>query len=178
MISKSLQKIALVALMATMSTAVMAQMPEKRPSPNSFSNLKFEDNYVKVTYCQPQKKGRDIFGALVPYGEVWRTGANESTEITITKDLKMGGQSIKAGTYALFTIPNKDKWTVILNTDLGQWGAYSYKEEKDLVRFDVPAQAADQVVEAFTIQFGEKTKKTEMILQWDKTKVSVPIEFM
>ena len=90
----------------------------------------------------------------------------------------MGGKSIKAGTYALFTIPNKDKWTIILNTDLGQWGNYSYKEEKDLVRFDVPAKATDEVVEAFTIKFGEKTKQTEMILQWDKTQVSVPIEFM
>jgi hypothetical protein len=178
MIPKSLLKISLVAIIAALGTTVLAQMPGTRPSPSAFSNLKFEDNYVKVTYCQPQKKGRDVFGGLVPYGAVWRTGANEATEITVTKDLKMGGKSIKAGTYALFAIPNKDQWTIILNTELGQWGAYSHKAEKDLVRFDVPAKTTDQTVEAFTIKFGEKTKQTEMILQWDMTQVSIPIEFM
>ncbi len=167
----------MVTVIAAFSSMAVAQM-EKRPSPNSFSNLKFEDSYVKVTYCQPQKKGRDVFGGLVPYGEIWRTGANEATEITLTKDVKMGGSSVKAGTYALFTIPNKDNWTIILNTGLGQWGAYSYKQEQDLVRFDVPAQETDEVAEAFTIKFGEKTKETKMILKWDKTSVSIPIEFM
>ena len=175
---KSLLKISVVVAMAAIATTAMAQMPGPRASPSAFSNLKFEDSYVKITYCQPQKKGRDVFGGLVPYGKVWRTGANEAPEITLTKDLKLGGQDVKAGTYAFFTIPNKDKWTIILNTDLGQWGAFSYKQEKDLVRFEVSATESSEVVEAFTIKFGEKTKKSEMILQWDKTMVSIPIEFM
>jgi hypothetical protein len=85
-----------------------------------------ETKNVKVTYGQPSKKGRVIFGDLVPYGEVWRTGANEATEITFSSDVVISGKTIKAGTYTLFTIPQKNTWTIILNSELKQWGSYGY----------------------------------------------------
>ncbi|MEQ9413416.1 MAG: DUF2911 domain-containing protein, partial [Cyclobacteriaceae bacterium] len=94
---------------------------EQRTSPLSITTSRYKDTYVKIVYSQPQKKGRAIFGKLVPYGKVWRTGANEATEITITGDILVDGKELKAGTYSIFTIPNENTWTVIFNTDLGLW---------------------------------------------------------
>jgi hypothetical protein len=149
-----------------------------RPSPLEMVTMKYEDIYVKITYCRPHKRGRKIFGDLLPFGEVWRTGANEATEITITGSVKFEGQLIKPGTYTLFTIPNKDHWTIILNSELGQWGAYNYNSKQDIVRFDVPVSTTTEVYEPFTIAFEQKAQSAELVLMWDQTKVSIPIEFM
>jgi len=160
-------------------TVVSAQDALKpRPSPMAVATIKYEDTYVKVVYGRPHKKKREIFGELVPYGEVWRTGANEATEITLTNDVQLGGEKVDAGTYTLFTIPGKDKWTVILNSQLGQWGAYRHDPDYDVVKFDVPATSIDTEYEPFTIVFDEGAKKSNMNLIWDKTKVVVPIEFI
>ncbi|MFM7839981.1 MAG: DUF2911 domain-containing protein [Chitinophagaceae bacterium] len=128
---------------------------------------------VKVSYGQPSKKGREIFGALVPYGEVWRTGANEATEITFSKDTKFGGQSVKAGTYSLFTIPGEKEWTIILNSELKQWGAYEYSKikAKDVLQVKVPVQKAAAVVEKLTITLAD----SKMTISWDTTQVEVKI---
>lgn len=100
--------------------------PQVRNSPIVIANLKTtENNYVKCTYGQPLKKGREIFGNLVPYGKLWRTGANEATEITFTTNIQIGETQLPAGTYTLFTVPNKEKWTIILNSELGQWGDFA-----------------------------------------------------
>ncbi|MCU0390821.1 MAG: DUF2911 domain-containing protein [Thermoflexibacter sp.] len=137
----------------------------------------FDKNGLKVhvDYCQPSKKGREIFGGLEPYGEVWRTGANEATEIEFSKDVTIAGSALKAGRYALFSIPNQDKWTIIFNNELGMWGAFNYKKENDVLRVDVPVVPRTDVLEKFTISFQEAESGADMSLEWDKTKVIVPI---
>jgi len=133
-----------------------------------------EDNkpVVKVVYSRPAKRERVIFGELVPFGKVWRTGANEATEVKFFKDVTFGGKKVKAGTYSLFTIPEKEEWTIILNSDTDVWGAYSYNEKNDVVRFKVKTAKTDQTVEYFTITFAEEN----MVLAWDNTKVEISIE--
>lgn len=133
-----------------------------------------EGKDVKVAYGQPSKKGRVIFGGLEPYGKVWRTGANEATEITFTKDATFGGKSIKAGTYTLFTIPGETEWTVILNPELKQFGAFGYDKikDKDALRVTVPAKKLNDVVEKLTLRF---TPANALIIEWDQTQVEVPI---
>lgn len=140
----------------------------------------YKNTYLKITYGQPQKNNRDIFGALVPYDQVWRTGANEATEITITNDIVINGHSLKAGTYSLFTIPGQEKWTIILNSDLGMWGAYNYNPKTDVLRFDVPSKPIPEnvVFEPFTIRVDQKTDTAELFLLWDKTQVSFLIQFI
>lgn len=149
-----------------------------RPSPLSIINIRFRDNYVKITYSQPQKNNREIFGGLVPYGKVWRTGANEATEITTTRDIQLESIVLKAGTYSIFTIPEKEKWTVIINTDVGLWGAYNYNEQKDLWRFEVPVQATETIYEPFTMIFDHRNEVADLLIMWDRTKVSIPIKFI
>lgn len=165
-------------LVSTITFQAIAQEAIKpRLSPTAIVTMKYEDTYVKITYCQPHKNEREIFGGLVPYGEVWRTGANEATEITITEDIKFGGEKLKAGTYSIFTIPGEKEWTVILNSGKGLWGAYNYDPEKDVLRVKGKVSQTEEVWEAFTISFEQMKKKTDMVMQWDKTRVSLPIEF-
>lgn len=163
-----------------LSNDLLAQEPvQPRPSPLEMVTMKYEDTYVKITYCRPHKKGREIFGQLVPYGQVWRTGANEATEITITKPLKIGGQNLEEGTYSIFSIPKESKWTIIINKDLGEWGAFRYNEEHDKLRLEAEAEQIDEIYEPFTIEFEQSgLKKTNLLLIWDKTKVVIPIEFL
>ena len=149
-----------------------------RKSPISISSVKYEGTYIKVVYGQPYRKDRTIFGEWEPYGEVWRTGANEATEITFTDAVFMANHVVEAGTYALFTIPNEDRWTIILNNNLGQWGAFDYDESFDYLRFDVPTQSIDPPQEAFTIDFSEPYRSETMLsLAWDVVKVEIPIRF-
>jgi hypothetical protein len=149
-----------------------------RPSPLEMVTMKYKDTYIKITYGRPHKRGRNIFGDLLPYGEVWRTGANEATEITITGSVKIGDKLIKPGTYTLFSIPDKNNWTIILNSDLGQWGAYNYNAKMDVVRFEAPVSPTTEVYEPFTIEFQQKAQSAELVMMWDRTKVTIPIEFM
>ncbi len=142
---------------------------QNRKSPHETVN----SGNVSVTYGRPAKKGRDIFGSLVPYGKVWRAGADEATEITFKKDGSLGGQAVKAGTYTLFVIPNATEWTIILNSQLKQWGAYEYDKhkDKDVLKINVPVGKTSGAVENFTIKFdGGK-----LIMEWDTTQVAVPV---
>ena len=153
--------------------------PQRRKSPIAIATVKHGDTYVKIVYGQPYKRGRDIFGGLEPYGEVWRTGANEATEITTTSEILFAGKQLDPGTYTLFTIPERKEWTIILNTVLGQWGAFDYDESADLFRVQVPSYSTNQVTEAFTIQFGEVVDdSTSIIMRWDTTEVRIPVTFM
>jgi hypothetical protein len=148
--------------------------------PDNFAHDRKEGEkaIVRVTYSRPQKGGREIFGKLIPYGKVWRTGANEATEIKVYRDIELAGEKVKAGTYSLFTIPGEKQWTIILNSDLDYWGAYSYKAENDVVRVTAPVTKANNAVENFTIQFNQKGEKGgEMKLAWDKTVVAVPFTY-
>jgi len=131
---------------------------------------------VRVIYSRPQLKGRSL-ADLAPAGKVWRTGANEATEITFYEDAKVGGQDVKAGTYALFTIPGQANWTIILNNQLNQWGAYSYDESADTARIEAKASQASESLEAFSIAFKEVDGGVHMVMGWGTTRVAVPITF-
>jgi hypothetical protein len=168
----------LVYLIFTTMPAKAQESFKPRPSPLAIASARYQDHYIKITYSQPQKKSREIFGSLVPFGKVWRTGANEATEITTIKDIMMGDIILKAGTYSLFTIPEKDKWTIIINSDLGLWGAYNYNPRKDIYRFDVPVRSADTDYEAFTISFDQRNEVADLLMWWDKVKVSIPVKFI
>ncbi len=127
---------------------------------------------LTVNYGSPSVKGRKLWGELVPYGEVWRTGANEATSITLSKDMKIQGKDLPAGKYGLFTIPAEDgKWTVIFNSQANQWGAYDYKADKDVLRVNATAETRAEVSE--TMDFVMENGK--LVLRWDK--LGLPIEF-
>ena len=135
---------------------------------------------VRITYSRPAKKEREVFGTkIVTYGEVWRLGANESSEIKFYQDVTIQGKKVKAGTYSLFAIPTATEWTIILNKDLDFWGAYSYNKDNDVLRVNVPTKKTDEVVENFSIQCikGSNDKETTMKMAWDMTLVEVPISF-
>jgi Protein of unknown function (DUF2911) len=133
---------------------------------------------VRVTYSRPAKKGREVFGKLIPFNEVWRAGANEATEIKFYKDATIEGKAVKAGTYSLFIIPTATEWTLILNTDLDYWGAYSYTIANDVLRINVPVKKSDAVIENFSIQLTKGSDKQAILkFGWDATLVEVPISF-
>ncbi|GGI26698.1 DUF2911 domain-containing protein [Pedobacter mendelii] len=132
---------------------------------------------IKVVYSRPQKKGRDIFGVLEQYGKVWRFGANESTEIRFYQKVIIGGKKIKAGTYSIFAIPNKENWTFILNSQADRWGAFTYDASKDIIRINVPVKTLDKPIEYFSITFTPLTKGATLIAAWDKIQVELPIAF-
>lgn len=138
------------------------------------SSYRVSDKAVRITYSRPQLKGRSLTD-LCPAGKVWRTGANEAAEITFYKDVSFAGEDVKAGTYSLFTIPGAGQWTVILNENLNQWGAYSYDEGADVTRVTVPASMDGESLEAFSIAFKEVEDGVHMVMGWDKTRVAVPI---
>jgi hypothetical protein len=130
--------------------------------------------YIKVLYGRPQAKGKKIFGELVPYGKLWRTGADEATEITFYKDVKFGGKNIKKGSYVLYTIPGEKEWIIILNKNLDAWGTEAYDKRKDIIRVTAKVSKAEPV-EDFSIGFKKKKNKVNMIFGWDTTRATVPI---
>jgi hypothetical protein len=134
-----------------------------------------ESTNVSVAYGQPSKKGRVVFGELEKFGSVWRTGANAATEITFKKDVTFGGKAVKAGTYSLFSKLGEKEWTIILNSELKQWGSYGYDKIKDknVAEVTVPVQKLSEVAEKLTITTDDKT----LTISWDMTSVSVPMKF-
>ncbi|MEO0473434.1 MAG: DUF2911 domain-containing protein [Bacteroidota bacterium] len=179
---QSMIRISVMALAFFMlaSDGLFAQkFPGLDKSPADIAYLRSGDRkaVAKVVYSRPQKKGREVMGGLIPEGKVWRTGANEATEITFFQDVKFGGKEVKAGTYSLFTIAGEEEWTVILNTDLNQWGAYSYQDGHDLLRVKAsPKQTADEI-EAFTITFDKTEGGSNLILAWDRVMVPVLVSW-
>lgn len=158
--------------------ALAQDVASTRPSPVQIITARYKETYLKITYGQPQKKGRQVFGKLVPFDQIWRTGANEATEITITKDILINQQPLKAGTYSLFTIPSKEKWIIIINSDVGMWGSYNYNSKKDVLRFEVPVTSTGTTVfESFIISIDSKNDKATISLAWDTTQVSFPVQF-
>ncbi|WP_400191500.1 DUF2911 domain-containing protein [Hymenobacter sp. B81] len=136
----------------------------------------FSTTYIDLKYSRPSKRGREVFGKLEPYGKVWRTGANSSTRIKFGEEVKLAGQVVPAGTYALFTIPDAKEWTVILNKDTSQWGAYDYKPALDLLRVKVKPTALATAVETFSLTLENlQPEAADLVMRWDKTQLSVPI---
>lgn len=160
----------------TSATDNVVPAPEPRQSPMALAAARVGDVYVKAVYGSPRMRGRTIFGGLVPHGQVWRTGANEATELTLTGPITFAGEPVDAGTYAVFSIPGPETWTIILNSGLGQWGAYEYDEALDVLRVDVPTGNADASHEAFTIRFDEADAGADMVILWDQTQVRVPMQ--
>lgn len=138
-----------------------------------------KEAFVRVTYSRPAKKDREVFGGkVVPYDKVWRFGANEATEIKFFKDVKIDGKKVKAGVYSLFAIPAANEWTVILNSETDIWGDYDYKEAKDVMRFKVKTKTLTETLENLSIVFTKsEAKGADMHIGWDKTGVTIPIEF-
>lgn len=130
---------------------------------------------VKVGYCRPILRNRKIFGELVPFNTVWRTGANEATTISFSKKCFVNGKRIKAGDYSLWTIPNKKSWVIILNNETGQWGT-NYDQSRDYQRFEVKAESTHSVTEKLTIGFEKPEKGLLMFINWENTKVEIQIK--
>ena len=158
------------------SMVVSAQeLPGLDPSPADVAYLRENGRrsapVAKVVYGRPQKKGRTMLGGIEKYGSVWRTGANETTEIKLYKPVTFGDKQLAAGTYSIYSIPGKDEWTIIFNSKLDTWGHYEYDESKDVARIKVPAGKTDKEVEAFTIDFQGGNGNATMFLAWENTLV-------
>lgn len=168
-------------LVLILSYSAQAQeFPDLDPSPMDAatypSSYKVSEKVIKVVYSRPQLKGRDL-AKLTPNHEVWRTGANEASEITFYKPVVFGDTKVKPGTYSLFTIPGDKEWTIILSSDTNIWGAYTYKQENDVARIKVPAYQSKDVLEAFSIAFEESKSGADMYLGWSTLRVKVPFTF-
>jgi hypothetical protein len=132
---------------------------------------------IEVSYARPGMKGRQVFGGLVPYDQVWRTGANTATKITFSTEVKLNGTAVPAGTYELFTIPGKTEWTVIIHKNMSQWGSYAYDQKNDVARIKTTPVPNPYVVETFTIGLGDlRDESATFYLIWDKTRVPVKLE--
>ena len=152
--------------------------PPNPASPRAVAQTSFSDGtYASIHYGSPRKRDREIFGGLVPFGAVWRLGANEATEMTVTQDIRLGDMDLAAGTYALLAIPNEETWTLIVNAGLGMWGAFSYSEEHDVLRLETPVSMTDDIHEAFTItlEANEEGSSAMLSMMWDQTSVTIPV---
>jgi hypothetical protein len=173
-----MKRVFLIAALMGSLYASQAQ-PIRTPQPSVAQTVKqeFALGSVEVNYARPSKKGRTIFGDLVPYGAIWRTGANAATTITFSDEVIIGDKKVPAGKYGLLTIPDRANWTVIITkqTDVTSPGAY--KQDQDMVRVTVPSMAMSESVETFMITFDNATSSSiDMLIMWDKTGVAVPIK--
>src|ERR1700742_5189028 len=149
--------------------------------PVDYPVLKIQDKVseplvARVVYSRPQKRGRKLFGDLVAYGQVWRLGANEATEIEFFRDVKVDNKTIKKGRYTLYALVNEDKWTLIFNKETDTWGAFRYDPSKDVLRTTVPVEKKTEITEAFSIAFHKTTPKAaNLVISWDDVLVELPI---
>lgn len=145
----------------------------KKASPEQTITYNENGADISIFYCRPSKKGRVIFGSLVPYGEWWRTGANEPTTIETSKDLNFNGQTLKAGKYHIVTIPEANEWTIVFNSDIPFWGT-QYDPEKDVLRVKASAVELPNVTELFTIAFEKPNGQDVITFTWDQTQATLP----
>ena len=169
--------VAAFVLMLSIFTAAQRQGDKsKRPSPPGTATTTLNGKKITVDYSRPYVKGRKIMGELVPYNKVWRTGANEATLLTTETDLDIGGTSVPAGKYTLWTLPSEGTWKLIINKQTGQWGT-EYDQSQDLARVDMQKSQTQQPVEQFTTSFDKKGNDTaDLVLEWETTRVSVPVK--
>jgi hypothetical protein len=133
---------------------------------------------ARVIYGRPQKNDRSIFGDLVPYDVIWRVGANEATEIEFFREVKIDGRKLPKGRYTMYTVPSKDKWTIVFNKETDTWGAFAYDAKKDVLRTDVKVITRPDVIDVFTICFeGKEKNKTKLMIGWDNQEVHMPISW-
>ncbi len=173
---KTLKKIACAGLILC-STSGYSQLKTPQPSPSAKLEQTVGLTQVIIDYSRPGMKERKIFGELVPYDKMWRTGANSSTKIEFDNDVIFGGKEVPAGKYALYTIPGELEWTIILNKNIESWGIDQYKEAEDLVRFNVKSAKLNDIVETFTIELSNlKSNGGNVNISWENTLISVALE--
>lgn len=166
-----------VIALACFSLAATAQVAMPAPSPTQTIKQGFGIGSVELTYSRPSVKGRKIYGDLVPYNKLWRTGANAATRLVLTEPLEIGGKKMDTGTYVLYTIPGIDSWEVVLNKGLTNWGTDGYKETEDVVRFKAEPMKMKNMVETFTMNFTNISPEScSLDIMWDKTMISIPIK--
>jgi hypothetical protein len=166
--------IALIAALFFATVATAQQDPSKRPSPPAQAQCKFSDGKtITVNYSSPRAKGRKIFGGLVPYGEVWRTGANDATTFVTSGDLTIAGNVVPAGSYTIFTVPTADKWTLIINKHTGEWGIPYKYESEEVTRVPMTVSKTSAPVENFTISFDQSGGGCTLQLSWENTQASL-----
>jgi hypothetical protein len=163
---KTMKKLTSILLLSLLTFAGFAQ------SPKATATGKIGETSVTVSYCQPAVKGRKIWGDLVPYGQVWRTGANDATVIEFSNDVMIEGKKLAKGKYALFTIPTEKDWTIVFNKDAKQWGAYSYKEGSDVLRVQVSPKKSAAMTERMTFAVN----KSAVDLTWENLAVSFSVK--
>lgn len=162
--------------LAFVSVIAAQQDKSARPSPPGTADVTLKGKKLTIEYSRPSMKGRKVMGGLVPYGKVWRTGANEATTLTAETDFNIGGTDVPAGKYTLYTLPSEDTWKLIINKQTGQWGT-NYDQGQDLARVDLKKTSLNQPVEQFTISFKKKNDSTaDLVLQWETTEFSVSVK--
>ncbi|GAA3915317.1 DUF2911 domain-containing protein [Chitinophaga oryziterrae] len=187
-----MKKLVLIALLLTTGMLVNAQdrkLPPLDSSPMDMAYYPVMYPYVvkvkgepgqlvaRVIYSRPQKKGRKIFGDLEPYGEIYRLGANEATEIEFYRAVTIGGKNIPKGRYTMYSIPDEKKWTLIINRDTDIWGAFKYDKSKDVVRTDLPLTTLDTPVDPFTMVFEKAPYGANLIIAWDIVSITLPVKW-
>lgn len=150
--------------------------------PNNYPVLKVQNKVTepllaRIVYSRPQKNGRQVFGELVEYGQVWRLGANEATEIEVYKDCKVNGEKLKKGRYTLYAIPFQDRWTIIFNKETDIWGAFLYDAKKDVLRTDIKTEPLKDPAEAFSMGFEKADSSINLVIAWDNVKANLPFTF-
>ena len=154
----------------------MQQDPSKRSSPLGTAEITLSGKKITINYGRPSMRGRKIFGELVPYGQVWRTGANEATSFTTEADLEVGVARVPAGKYTLYTLPSESGWRLIINKQTGQWGT-AYDQKQDLARIDMKKEVIEIPIEQFTISFLPKGSDAATLrLDWEKTRAQVEVK--
>ena len=196
--SRLLRSVVLVALCTlVLAGDVRAQdlHPSRRPSPTGIARTHVSDAYVKITYGRPYMRGRAVFGEqtadasfLVPFGQLWRLGANEATELTVTGPVHIAGQRLEAGTYSLFAIPGPDRWTIHVSPQLGldgtgmldaETGAFTgnvYDSALDVLVFEAAVESLDEEVDQFTIRFQSVEDGAHILMSWERTQIRIPVQ--
>ncbi len=159
----------------TLATVAVTRADKDRASPHEEVSATVGGKKITIAYGRPYKKGRDIFGALVPWGQVWRTGADEATMLTTDGDVTIGDLKVPKGSYALFTIPGQKDWQLIVNKNPKQWGAFKYDAKDDLGKTTMKVAAATAPVEQLTISIAPAGNKGTLKVAWDKSVASVGI---
>lgn len=171
---KQVARIALLTILFT--TAAFAQVGGGRPSPAASATCDLGGGKtIKTNYSSPRMKGRKIYGDLVPFGEVWRTGANEATTFVTSAEVEVGGKTVPAGSYTIFTVPTADKWTLIINKKTGEWGIPYKYESDELARVDMKVSKLSSPAENFTIAYEKSANGCTMHIDWETTRASVDI---
>ncbi len=159
-------------LTTTIVANIVAQSDKsQRKSPPVQVKQEIDNVMITIDYSSPRANGRELFGGLVPYNEVWRTGANEATTITVSQDVRINNQELKVGTYALFSIPGAQEWTIIFNSVSDQWGAYDYDASKDALKVITTVESKDDYTNEFSIDFNDGG----FVISWGNVEVPVAV---